>query len=494
MKDLTLVLGDQLFAPDHFSQMPSQHIFMAEDWGLCTRFRYHKLKIVLFLSAMRHFRDEMERGYSVHYHSLSSKKSESYVKRLKRFLKSNKIKRVHHFEIADEFFREELSSTFEGAGVEAVVYKSPMFLTSKQDFAAYLKKVKKPQMKTFYEGQRKQLKILLMRNGRPEGGRWSFDEDNRNPYKKGMEVPQLPKSKHSKLTTEVMDLVESSFGDHPGSAADFFFPVTRREARKWLKNFLDERLAEFGPYEDAITNKSPILFHSLLTPLLNTGLLTPKEVIDAVIERYEAGESSIASTEGFVRQVMGWREFMKGIYDNYSSQMNSKNFFKHKRKLADSWYTGETGIPPLDDAIKKAHKHAYCHHIERLMILSNMMLISQIDPKNAFEWFMEMFVDSADWVMEGNVYGMGQFSEGGIFATKPYICGSNYWIKMGDYKKGEWADAVDGLYWGFIKKHRKFFEANHRLSMMPRMLDKMKEERKKTIFKAANTFLEEHTC
>lgn len=493
MKDLIIVLGDQLFAPECFTKMPAKDIFMAEDWGLCTRYRYHKLKISLFLSSMRHFREMMTADHKVHYHELSSKKSETYVKRLKSFLTAKKVKRVHMFEIADEFFRRELQSVFDSSKVEVVYYDSPMFLNSRGSFDDYLGQVKKPQMKTFYERQRRQQKILLTRDGKPEGGRWSFDEDNRKPYKKGLEVPDVGLCKPDKATVAVLDLVEDAFSDHPGDTSEFCFPVTHSQARQWLDEFLDQRLSGFGPYEDAVTNKSPFLFHSLLTPMLNTGLLTPRDVIDAVLDRYEAGEVSIASTEGFVRQVMGWREFMKGIYDSYSSKMNSTNYFNHKRKLADSWYTGETGIPPLDDAIKKAGKYAYCHHIERLMILSNMMLLSQVDPKNVFEWFMEMFIDSADWVMEGNVYGMGQFSEGGIFATKPYICGSNYWIKMGDYKKGTWADAVDGLYWGFIKKHRKFFESNHRLSMMPRMLDKMKEDRQQLIFKAARKFLKEHT-
>ena len=187
------------------------------------------------------------------------------------------------------------------------------------------------------------------------------------------------------------------------------------------------------------------------------------------------------SIEGLIRQIMGWREFIRGIYHNFSEIQENRNFFNHQRKLTSAWYDGTTGIVPVDNAIIKVNKYGYLHHIERLMVMSNVMLLCEVDPKEVHRWFNEMFVDSMDWVMGPNVYGMGQFSDGGIFATKPYICGSNYLIKMSDYKKGQWSDELDALYWSFIDRNRDFFSKNPRLSMMVNLFDKMSEEKKSNI-------------
>ena len=199
------------------------------------------------------------------------------------------------------------------------------------------------------------------------------------------------------------------------------------------------------------------------------------------------------SLEGYIRQIIGWREFMRGIYQNYSKEMESGNFFKHNRKMKDTFYDGSTGLDPLDHAIKNASKFGWSHHIERLMILSNIMNLCEVEPKSVYKWFMEMFVDSSDWVMVPNVYGMGLFSDGGIFATKPYICGSSYFMKMMDFKRGDWCNVMDGLYWRFIDRNRKFFLKNPRLSMMVRIFDKMKEDRKKLILSEANKFIKDNT-
>jgi deoxyribodipyrimidine photolyase-related protein len=190
---------------------------------------------------------------------------------------------------------------------------------------------------------------------------------------------------------------------------------------------------------------------------------------------------------------MGWREFVRGIYQNFSEEQDKRNFFNHQRKLTHHWYDGTTGLPPVDDAIKKAQKYGYCHHIERLMILSNVMLLSELHPHEVHKWFMEMFIDSADWVMGPNVYGMGQFSDGGIFATKPYISGSNYILKMSDYKKGEWSEVWDGLFWRFIGKNKVFLSKNPRLNMMVKTLEKMEANKKKRLLSLAQDFIETRT-
>ena len=222
-------------------------------------------------------------------------------------------------------------------------------------------------------------------------------------------------------------------------------------------------------------------------------MITPEIIIQKILEFHKKHKIRMNSLEGYIRQIIGWREFMRGIYQGYSNEMETKNFFKHERKMKKSWYEGTTGLPPLDHAIKNAVNHGWSHHIERLMILSNIMNLCEVKPTIVYKWFMEMFVDSSDWVMVPNVYGMGLFSDGGIFATKPYICGSSYFMKMMDFKKGEWCNTMDGLYWRFIDRNRKFFLKNPRLSMMVYVFDKMKDERKKMILSEADKFIKLNT-
>ena len=223
------------------------------------------------------------------------------------------------------------------------------------------------------------------------------------------------------------------------------------------------------------------------------GLITPDLIIDQVLDFNKKNEIRMNSLEGYVRQIVGWREFMRGIYQNYSNEMETSNFFKHERKMNNSWYEGTTGLLPLDYAIKNSINYGWSHHIERLMILSNIMNLCEVKPVYVYRWFMEMFVDSSDWVMAPNVYGMGLFSDGGIFSTKPYICGSSYLLKMMDFKKGEWCNTMDGLYWRFIDKNREFFLKNARLSMMVRVFDKMQDKRKKMILFEADKFIKQNT-
>ncbi len=292
-----------------------------------------------------------------------------------------------------------------------------------------------------------------------------------------------------------MFLVEAIFPDHPGSSENFWLPVTLNESKIWLDRFIRDRLENFGTYQDAITNKSDFVFHSILSPMINAGLLTPDMVADQILSAFaKSGKAiSLNSVEGFIRQVIGWREFVRGIYQNFDEVQTKTNFWNHQGQLQDCWYTGQTGIPVLDDAIKKAERWGYNHHIERLMVVSNMMLLCEVHPQQVYKWFMEMFVDSSDWVMGPNVYGMGQFSDGGIFATKPYICGSNYYLKMSHYPKGEWCETVDGLYWRFIANHRSFYESNPRMGMMVKILDNMDKTKKQNIFKKAESFIRQVT-
>lgn len=482
---LLLVLGNQLFSPEHFSKVhpPGKNswVFMREDAELCTYYKFHKHKIVFFLAAMRAYAEELrKKGYQVHYEELDPK-SGKYEKSLAQFCQEKKVSELLSFEIEDKFFETRLKKL---KGL--TVLPSPMFLTSRDEFQSYLTSVKRPFMKDFYERQRKRLKILVDSKGKPVGGQWSFDADNRLALPKTVTPPPLPVIKPSKLVLEVCALVDEHFPKHPGATKNFWLPVTRKEARDWLDAFLEERLSLFGPYEDAIPMRSDFLFHSVLTPFLNVGLLTPAEVIEATLEYQTKAKTDLSSLEGFVRQIIGWREFIRGIYQNFSEQQETSNFWKHDGKLTASWYTGDTGVPPLDNLIQKTNRFAYAHHIERLMVGGNLMLLSGVAPQESHRWFMEMFIDSSDWVMGPNVYGMALFSDGGIFATKPYICGSNYFCKMGGYKKDDlWSDGVDGLYWGFIEEHREYFAKNYRLSMAVRTVEKMDQARKTKLYRSA---------
>ncbi len=487
-----LVLGNQLFHPDKLKGKDIDAVYMREDIELCTFFKFHKLKIFFFLAAMRsHAKELSDAGYDVTYEEL--KKSEkTYDIHFKAWLKKKSIKKIFFYEIEDKFFEDRILSAVADAGVEVEVIPTPMFLTSRSQFKNYLQKGKRPFMKTFYEAQRKRFKIMVDAKDKPMGGQWSFDEMNRKPLPKTVTPPE-PKTpapsafaKKADLHKNIEALCEKHFGDHPGKLEKVWFPVDREGAQAWLDQFIEERLANFGPYEDALTHRSDFVFHGALTPFLNTGLLTPDDVIKTALRAAKKKKLEINSVEGFVRQIIGWREFIRGIYQNYSEVQDTTNFWDHHGQLTKHWYDATTGIEPLDHVIDKANRLAYCHHIERLMVAGNLMLLLEVDPQEAHRWFMEMFIDSSNWVMGPNVYGMGIFSDGGIFATKPYICGSNYYRKMGGYKKADWCEGVDGLYWGFVEKHDDFFMRNPRLSMMVRTVQKMDAGRKKSIYAAAD--------
>lgn len=486
---LRIILGNQLFPYSEELFAKQSLCFMAESQDLCTHYMYHKHKIILFLASMRNYAQDLRKNNcEVHYEKLEDDPKSTFLEKLERYLKNNPhIARIENYEIEDKFFEKDFNDFLEKSKLEHVSLPSPFFLSSRENFRAYLKSAKRPFMKSFYERERKRLKILVEK-GDPIGGKWSFDEDNRQALDTNIPIPLIPQTKIQKTTREVIEVTEKLFSTHPGNASEYWLPTTRQEWLLWLEHFIQERLENFGPYQDALSKRDPFLFHSVLSPAINMGLLTPAEVLSAVVKAFENRKLPLNSIEGFVRQLMGWREFVRGVYQNFSEKEESLNFWKHEKKLTSHWYTAKFGIPPLDEAIEKATKWGYLHHIERLMVVGNMMTLLEIHPHEAHRWFMEMFVDSSDWVMGPNVYGMALFSDGGIFATKPYICGSNYYRKMGKYPTGPWCEIVDGLYWSFIEKHKDFFKRNPRLSMMVRTLEKMDSHRKKDIFAAANSY------
>lgn len=485
MKKALIILGDQLFPVSFYKAHKDAVVFMAEDVGLCTHYKYHKHKLALFLTAMRNYADELRaHGFEVHYEKLADV---PFTERLKKFLTAKKVNEVLVPEIQDKFFEKEILAALT---VPVTIIGSAMFLCPREEFRAYLFYHPKPFMKTFYEKERKRLKILVDKKGNPAGGHWSYDVENRKKAPKVLTNKELHLKPDEDHFPEVAKLIDGKFPDHPGDLSDFWLPTTRKAALRGLDHFLKHHLASFGDYQDALTDRAPFLYHSLISPAVNMGLITPEEIMTKVLHAYETEKDiPLSSVEGFIRQVMGWREFVRGVYQNFSDVQEKKNFFGHHRKMTKDWYEGTTGIYPVDHAIKKALKYGYCHHIERLMVLSNFMLLCEFDPREVHRWFMELFVDSADWVMGPNVYGMGQFSDGGIFATKPYISGSNYILKMSDFEKGEWCEIWDALFWRFIGKHREFFAKNPRLSMMVRQWEKQDPEKKKRHEKLAKEFL-----
>ena len=314
---------------------------------------------------------------------------------------------------------------------------------------------------------------------------------NRKKFPKNKQTPILDYSKiKSSHYLSSKKYVEINFENNLGEISENqLYPTDYKSAKIWFKNFLISRFEEFGIYEDAVLTKESIINHSILSPLLNSGLLNPNEVLKTTIDFYKKNNIPINSAEGFIRQIIGWREFIRGVYYSKGSEERTKNYWGFKRKIPNSFYDGTTGINPVDDTIKKVNKTGYANHIERLMILGNFMVLCEFDPDDVYRWFMELFIDSYDWVMVPNVYGMSQYADGGLMSTKPYISSSNYIIKMSDYKKGEWSEIWDGLFWSFMDKQRVFFSKNPRMRMLISSFDKMNSLKKEKLLLDADNFI-----
>jgi deoxyribodipyrimidine photolyase-related protein len=493
---LFIILGNQLFRPHHINKYKSDHVFfMAEDYGLCTYEKHHKQKILLFLSSMRSYAEEIKNnGCELIYHKINHESfKQDYINKIKDAINSKNIKEITSFEIEDKRFEKILLNFFEKEKIKWNILQTPMFLNTRSEFEEHINDSKKILMANFYKKTRRKLNILISEDGKPEGGKWSFDSENRKKIPKEILIPPLPKIRQTQHTKDLKPIIEKIFAQHPGNTSDFWFATTHSDVTKLVNFFIKKKLNLFGDYEDAVSQQDNILFHSALSPYLNLGLITPESLVENILVFYKKNHVNFNSLEGYIRQVIGWREFTRGIYQNFNLDMESSNFFKHNRRMKESWYEGNTGLPPLDYAINNASVYGWSHHIERLMILANIMNLCEVKPIYVYKWFMEMFVDSSEWVMVPNVYGMGLYSDGGIFATKPYICGSNYFLKMMDFKKGDWCNTMDGLYWRFINKNRDFFSSNPRLSMMVSIFDKMKPERKQLILLQAENFITKNT-
>ena len=390
----------------------------------------------------------------------------------------------------DFVLNKRLRVACESLGLTLEMLPNPGFLNSTQDNLGYRSDHKRWFMADFYKSQRKRLG-LLMDGDDPLGGQWSFDEANRKkvPKKLLSAIPSSLVLQRDAFDTEAVSYVESHYADNPGSLETLYYPTSHADARRWLKHFLEHRFQQFGDYEDAIVAGESWLWHSVLTPALNIGLLTPQEIIQAAIEYSETHDVPLNSLEGFIRQVIGWREFMRATYEDLGVTMRTTNHWGHNRDMPSCFYDASTGIEPIDDTIKRILDTGYCHHIERLMVLGGFMFLCEIHPNAIYRWFMEMFIDSYDWVMVPNVYAMSQNADGGLITTKPYFSGSAYVRKMSHYKQADWCDVWDGLYWRWIWNHSDELAKNPRWAMMCSAAKKMDTAKREAHLENAENFL-----
>jgi deoxyribodipyrimidine photolyase-related protein len=475
-KNLTLVLGDQLFQ-NHPAFSLDTDFVMVESGFLTSKLRYHKFKLAYIMTTMREYWDYLEtQKKTVHYTELDQKTDFEEV--IGGLINTKGYTELLICEIADKYFATYISEICDRLKIKLTILPSPMFLTPKAVFGDFVesKKGKRLLMNDFYTQQRKRLQILVDDDDKPIGGKWSFDEDNRKKLPKTVEIPKRQIQFLSKHYQEIKELINQYFLNNPGQIPDHsWLPVNFDQSNQYLEDFVANFLTQFGDYEDALTSRSDLVFHSCLSALLNNGLLTPQQVLDKVLGQTDI---PINSLEGFVRQIIGWREWVKGLYDNvYKDDFRNMNFFEANNDLPDYFYHqtqpnnfGSNINPPLDLVLDKVNRLAYCHHIERLMVLANWMLLSEYNPAQCYDWFVEMFIDSSEWVMVANVMGMGLYADGGIFATKPYVAGGNYLKKMSDYPSGKCEDDWEKLwtdkFWYFVLKHEKVFLSNPRMNML----------------------------
>lgn len=480
-----ILFPHQLFAT-HKSYQKNIPIFLVEEVLFFKQFNFHKQKLAFHRASMKAQQQLLEKqGFTIEY--IESINSKSDVRKLIEHLSNKNCTTIEYINPTDNWLEKRIENSCKKYGIKTKCYENPLFINTKNDLKHFFKPDKKSYFQTtFYKQQRKKHHILLDQNDDPKGGKWSFDHDNRKQYPKDKTPPHINFETPNANWSEAVDYIEKNFGNNIGNINNqIIYPYTKKDAEKWLDNFLEERFYAFGPYEDAIAHPHYFLHHSILTPMLNVGLLSPMDIINKAISYGEKHDIAINSIEGFVRQILGWREFIRGMYECKGSYSRTKNFWGFSNTIPKSFYTGNTGIIPIDKTIKKVLKTGYCHHIERLMILGNFMLLCEIDPDEVYQWFMELFIDAYDWVMVPNVYGMSQFADGGLFATKPYISSANYVLKMSNYAKGDWQETWDALFWRFMYVHRDFFEENPRLKLLLSNLDKMpKEKLEKYLIKA----------
>jgi deoxyribodipyrimidine photolyase-related protein len=485
---LAIVLGDQL-NPDANAlkglDTPRDAILMMEVNEESTHVPSHKQRTVLFLSAMRHFaRDLARRGYRVHYIRLEDPdNTQSFgdeIERAVRDLKPDHLLCTHPGEWRVKNLMEEATKA---SGVTLEVQPDRHFLVDLEDFDAWMGGRKQPIMEHFYREQRRQLGVLMHESGRPIGGVWNFDEENRRAFKRAPKVPKPYSSRPDAITKAVIQLVEERFPDNPGSLQSFRWPVTRTQALRALDDFAENRLAEFGTYQDAMWTDEPFLYHSLLSAPLNLKLLDPRQCIAKALAAYKSGQAPLNSVEGFIRQIIGWREFVRGIYWHEGQDYGLRNWLDQHGPLPEFYWTGRTDMVCMRQCIGQVLASGYGHHIQRLMVTGNFALISGVAPRLISDWYLAMYVDAVDWVTLPNTLGMVMHADGGVVGTKPYAASGTYIERMSNYCRGcpfdpaarigSKACPFTTLYWDFLIRNRRRLSGNRRMSMMLRNVDRM---------------------
>lgn len=489
MKTVSLIFPHQLFQ-HHPAIYSKRTVYLVEEILFFKQYKFHKQKLIFHRASMKFYEKFLkENNHKVIYIESSSKLSD--IRNLMPSLKKDGVTEIHFADVVDNWLEKRIVDTAKSNGIKLKVYDSAGFINSRDEIKKYFNGKKNYSQTSFYIQQRKNLDLLLDDDEKPIGSKWSYDSENRKKYPAKKIPPQITFPEQNKFIKEAIKYVNKNFSQNYGEINEkFIYPTTFKGSKDWLNQFLKIRFSDFGPYEDAIVSEESILHHSLLSPLLNSGILTSEYVVNASVNFANRNNIPINSVEGFLRQIIGWREFIRGIYAVEGTKQRTTNYWKFKRKIPKSFWKGETGIEPLDLTIKKILSNGYCHHIERLMVIGNFMLLCEFDPDDIYKWYMEMFVDSYDWVMVPNVYGMSQFADGGLMATKPYISGSNYLMKMSDYKKGDWQQIWDGLFWRFMDKHRTFFLSNPRLGMLIKTFDKMETKKKQKLLNSAENYLD----
>jgi deoxyribodipyrimidine photolyase-related protein len=471
----TLIFPHQLFK-NNPALFKGRKVFLIEEQLFFGDFKYtlyfHKKKLVLHRASMKYYHDFLKKqGYDVIYVEYQKDAKMSYIF---NELKKYDINCIYCAELIDHMLKIRLINGCSDHQIKLVELEGPGFLTSLKWIEDYFEKKKSYFLTSFYIAQRKRLNILLS-DEKPKGGKWSYDTQNRKKIPKKMQIPTLLKLNTNNYIEEARDYVDKSFSENPGEVKDFFYPVTHYDAKKWLSDFISKRLMYFGDYEDSIQIDEPFLFHSILSSSLNIGLITPQQVIEDILN----ADAPLNSKEGFIRQIIGWREFMRAIYIREGTTQRTSNFFQNHKKINQKIYWGKTGVLPYDKVVSRVIKYSFAHHIERLMVLGNFMLLVDLDPQDIYRWFMEMFIDAYDWVMVPNVYGMSQYADGGIITSKPYFSSSNYLLKMSDFPRGEWCDVWNALFWRFMQKNWSKIGKNPRLALLKRHIknkDKMNHQ------------------
>ena len=504
-KILIPILGDQLSF--NLSSLEGQNpddciLLMMEVDDEATYVRHHKAKIAYIFSAMRHHAKALEdRGWSVDYVKLNAAdNSGSFGGEIARALERHRIGKIRITEAGEWRVMAMIENWEDQFGLPVSICPDQRFIATHQDFADWTEGKKQLRMEFFYREMRRKTGLLMSDDGKPEGDKWNYDSANRKPAKGDLSIPEPIRFRPDEMTQAVLELVADKYSDHPGSLDHFHFAVTHEEAMRQKRKFLDHALPRFGDYQDALLSGEPFLWHSILSPYINSGLLDPLDLCREVEQRYHDGDVPLNAAEGFIRQIIGWREYMRGIYWREGPDYVDRNFLEAHRPLPDFYYTGETDMHCLAEAIGQTLDLAYAHHIQRLMITGNFALIAGIQPKAVHQWYLEVYADAYEWVELPNTLGMSQFADGGIIASKPYASSGNYINKMSDYcqnchydvkqRTGEAACPFNALYWDFLDRNQEKLGGNNRLAMPYRTLERMDPDTRDHIRKQAESFLD----